>query len=115
MANLEKIANVLELTAEYVEQVEREKQAAADGARKARLDKIAAAHLAAHGEEMAETARQKLAKTDAATLDVVEELLQKQAGAVESMGGPARDEDLNTKQASKPDADQAFLNWIVSE
>jgi hypothetical protein len=115
VANLEKIAHVLDLAAEYVESVEREKQASVDSARQTRLDKIAAAHVAAHGEEMPESARQKLAKTDVGTLDLVEELLQKQAGNVDSLGGPANDDPTTTtKQASKTDADERFLNWIAS-
>lgn len=116
MANLEKIATVLELTAEYVEQVEREKQANVAAERVARLDKIAAAHLAAHGEEMPETARQKLAKTDIGTLDIVEDLLKKQAGAVESLGGPAHDETPipRTIKEAADAADNRFLSWITS-
>lgn len=113
MANLEKIANVLDLMAEYVEKNEREKQASIDHERKTRLDKIAAAHLVAHGEEMPEAARQKLAKTDLGTLDLVEDLLKKQGGVVEALGGPAHD-DVTTKQASPQDADERFLNWITS-
>lgn len=116
MANLEKIANVLDLAAEYVDQIEREKQAARDGAHKARLDKIASVHRAAHGEDLPDTVRQKLAKTDAGTLDAIEELLQKQAGAVDSLGGPVNDDPAPTpsiKEAADA-ADQRFLNWIQS-
>lgn len=116
MANLEKIATALEVMAEYVEQTEREKQAQADASRQARLDKIAATHLAAHGEELPEAARQKLAQTDLSTLDLVDELLAKQAGALEPMGAPAQDESpspITTKEAAAA-ADQRFVNWIVS-
>lgn len=116
MANLEKIANVLDLAAEYVETVEREKQASVDSARKARLDKIAAAHLVAHGEEMPESARQKLAHTDPGTLDLVEDLLKKQGGVVEALGGPAHDESPvpKTIKEAADAADQRFLSWITS-
>lgn len=116
MADLVKIANVLDLAAEYVEQVEREKQAARDGAHQARLDKIAAVHRAAHGEDLSDTVRQKLAKTDVGTLDAIEELLQKQAGAVDSLGGPVTDdpEPTRTTKQAADDADQRFLNWIQS-
>lgn len=119
MANLEKIANVLELMAEYVEQNEREKEAAATSARTARIDKIAAAHLQAHGEELSAEARSKLARTDGATLDVVEELMTKQAnasGAPEALGGPAGP-DNPTPTSVKEAADAAgdrFLSWCVS-
>lgn len=116
MASLEKIANVLDLMAEYVEKNERDKEAAVETERQTRLDKIAAVHLQAHGEELSDTARQKLAKTDSATLDVVEEMLSKQAGAVDTLGGPAHAENVapkTTKEAADA-ADQQFLSWIVS-
>lgn len=116
MADLEKVAVVLDLAAEYVEHIEREKQANITAERDARLDKIAAAHLAAHGEEMPESARQKLAKTDVGTLDLVEDLLKKQGGVVEALGGPAHDETpvpKTTKEAADA-ADQRFLSWITS-
>ena len=119
MANLEKVANVLELMAEYVERNEREKEAAATSARTARIDKIAAAHLQAHGEELPSVARDKLARTDTATLDVVEELLAKQAsasGAPEALGGPAGS-DNPTPSSVKEAADAAgerFVSWCVS-
>lgn len=116
MAKFEKIATVLDLMAEYVEQNEREKQASIDSARKSRIDKIASVHLQAHGEEMPETARQKLAKTDLGTLDLVEELLQKQAGVVDPLGSPAHAENpvpTTTKEAASA-ADDQFLGWILS-
>lgn len=116
MTNAEKIATVLDLMAEYVETNEREKQANVVAERASRLDKIAAAHLAAHGEEMPESARQKLAKTDLGTLDLVEDLLKKQGGAVESLGGPAHDENPAPKtiKEAADAADNRFLSWITS-
>ncbi len=119
MASLEKIASVLDLMAEYVEQNEREKEAAATSVRTARIDKIAAAHLQVHGEELSTEARAKLARTDAATLDVVEELMAKQAnasGAPEALGGPAGPDNptpTSVKEAADA-ADGRFLSWIVS-
>lgn len=115
-ADPNKVANVLDLMAEYVDQVEREKQSAVDGERNVRLDKIAAAHLAAHGEELSDVARQKLAKTDSGTLDIVQNLLNKQAGTMDALGAPADAETQiprTTKEAATA-ADENFLNWIVS-
>ena len=117
MIDLVKVANVLDLMSEYVEQNEREKQAATDGARQSRLDKIATAHLAAHGEELPDTARQKLAKTDMATLSLVEDLLNKQASIVEPLGGHVSDDPVphtSTKEAADA-ADQRFLGWITGQ
>ena len=116
MASLEKVAHVLDLMAEYVEKNEREKEAAIESERTARLDKIAEVHLQAHGEELPDTTRKKLAQTDSATLDVVEEMLRKQAGAVDALGGPAHAEattPTNVKEAADA-ADSKFLSWIVS-
>lgn len=116
MIDLAKVANVLDLMSEYVEQNEREKQAATATAHQSRVDKIASAHLAAHGEELPEAARQKLARTDLATLDLVEDLLNKQAGAVEPLGGPAHGDTTpptSIKEAASA-ADHQFLSWIIS-
>lgn len=116
MADLNKIANVLEAAAEYIEEREREKTSAITSARAARLDKIAAAHLATHGEEMPVAARQKLATTDDATLDVIEDLLAKQAGVVAPLGGgvDADNESPRTVKEAADAADERFKNWIVS-
>lgn len=116
MANLEKIARVLDLMADYVEQNEREKQASVDSARQTRIAKIAETHLRAHGEEMPSIARKKLAETDFATLELVEDLLSKQAGTVDSLGAPVESEApavRTTKEAAFA-ADEQFLKWIVS-
>lgn len=116
MADLNKVAAVLEAAADYYEQNEREKTSATEAARTARVEKIAAAHLTAHGEEMPDTVRQKLAKTDDASLDVIESLLAKQAGTVDSLGAGATPENptpTTTKEAADA-ADKRFVDWIVS-
>lgn len=116
MADLNKIAAVLEAAADYYEQNEREKTSASEAARVARIDKIATAHLSAHGEELPDAVRQKLAKTDDASLGVIEELLAKQAGAVAPLGAgvdPENPVPKTTKEAAD-DADRRFVDWIVS-
>lgn len=116
MADLLKVAAVLEAAADYYEENEREKTSAIDTARSSRLDKIAAAHLATHGEELPAASRSKLAKADDAALDVVEDLLSKTGGDLPSLGGGADDEQRapkNIKEAAE-DADTRFLNWLKS-
>jgi hypothetical protein len=115
MPDLNKVAAVLEAAADYYEQNEREKTSATEAARTARLDKIAAAHVSTHGEEMPDTVRQKLAKADDASLDVVEALLAKQAGAVPSLGegaSPDNPAPKTVKEAADA-ADERFLNFIL--
>ena len=116
MADLNKLANVIDAIANYVDEVESTKAAAATAARTARIDKIAALHAAAHGEDFPEDARKKLASADEAALDIVENLLVKQGGTVTPLGAPVdADTPLHktTKEAAD-DADARFVNWIVS-
>lgn len=116
MADLNKVAAVLEAAADYYEQTEREKTSANEAARSARLDKIAQVHLASHGEEMPDAVRQKLSKTDDASLDVIESLLAKQAGMVDPLGAGAMPDNPNPKTVKEAAdaADDRFLSWITS-
>jgi hypothetical protein len=117
MANLTKLANVIDAFADYVDENETKKLAAVEGARKARLDKIASAHLAANGEELSDVDRQKLAKADDSALDYIETQLVKQAGTVDSLGaGATPDNDMQPKTVKEAAdaADDRFLTWITS-
>lgn len=117
MADLNKIAAVLDAMADYVEQQEREKRSAVQKARNKRIDKIAAAHVATHGEELPDDVRNKLAKADSDTLDYVEDLLTKQAGVVTPLGaGDSGDSDAPAKTVKEAadSADERFVSWIVS-
>jgi hypothetical protein len=117
MADLRKLANVIDAFADYVDENETKKTAAVETARKVRLDKIASAHLAANGEELSDIDRQKLAKTDDATLDYIESQLSKQAGVVDSLGAgasPDPDDQPKTVKEAADAADERFLNWIKS-
>lgn len=117
MANLTKIAAVLDAMADYVDANERAKTSAVETARSARINKIASAHVNVYGEEMPDDVRQKLAKSDDAALDYIEDSLVKQSGAVESLGSGISQTETTipttTKQAAA-DAGEAFVNWIIS-
>lgn len=117
MADLQKLANVIDAFADYVDENESKKTAAVETARKTRLDKIASAHLTANGEEMTDIDRQKLAKADDATLDYIESQLSKQAGVVDSLGAgasPEPDSQPKTVKEAASAADERFLTWITS-
>lgn len=116
MANLMKVAAVLDAAADYYEQNEREKVASVDAARAARIDKIASVHVETHGEELPDTVRKKLAMADDTSLEVIEGLLAKQAGTITSLGAGATPDDLSPKtiKEAADDADQRFVSWIVS-
>lgn len=114
--NLRKVANVFDAVAVYVDAVESEKLAVAESVRQARVDKVASAHVSAHGEAIPTEIRQKLASTDPSVLAYVENLLNKQAETVEPLGGPVNpdnDDPPNTKRASD-DAHERFGQWILS-
>jgi hypothetical protein len=115
--NLRKVANVFDAMAGYIDAVESEKQAAATQASKARVDKVASAHANAHGEEIPDDIRHKLAATDPSVLAYVENVLAKQAGVVDSLGAPAANADDDPPSTIKEAADAAdkrFFNWLVS-
>lgn len=117
MADLNKLAAVLEAAADYVDENESKKTAAVEAARKVRLDKIATAHLAANGEELSDIDRQKLAKADDAALDYIESQLVKQAGTLDALGAGTSPEPDTTPKTTKEAADAAddrFLSWINS-
>jgi hypothetical protein len=114
--NLRKAADVFDAMATYVDAVEGEKLAAAESARRARVDKVASAHASAHGEAIPDDIRRKLADTDPSVLAYVEGVLQKQSGVVEALGGPVdleTNEPRGVKQASD-DAWARFGNFILS-
>lgn len=120
MLDLSKVATVLELTAEYVDQNEQAKEAASAETRRTRIGAIATAHLAAHGEELPETTRGKLARADESSLEVIEELLSKQAGAAsapDALGAGADHENpvASTKKEAADAAWDAFGSWITSK
>ena len=114
--NLRKIAKVFDKMADYVEATEREKRAAELSARHVQTDKVATAHVAAHGEEIPSDIRRKLANADPDVLSFIEGMLTKQSAMVEPLGHPAiadADEPVNTKRASA-DAYDTFGRWILS-
>jgi hypothetical protein len=111
-----KIASVLEAAANYVEAIEREKAASVEAARAAVVNKLAAAHANAHGDELPDDVRAKLAGVDPAVLSYVESVLQKAAATADTLGTPVNTDDnqpTTVKEAADA-ADEKFANWLLS-
>jgi hypothetical protein len=111
-----KIATVLEAAANYVEAVEREKAASADAVKAAVVSKLAAAHATAHGDELPDEVRAKLAGVDPAVLSYVESVLQKAAATADSLGIPVNTDDNqpSTVKEAADAADKRFETWLLS-
>lgn len=112
----DQIADVLEKTAQYVDALEGEKQAAVAAERKKMIELLRDKYAEATGEEISDTMVTKLASADG---DVVG-LLEKLAGTTDNteLGGPGNKSDetipMTVKEAADT-ADQKFLDWIVGE
>lgn len=86
MADLIKIAAVLEATADFYDAGQAEKTAAETQTRNAKVKDLAQKYASATGEELPQDVAEKLAAGDASVLKTVERIVEKTAGAVESMG-----------------------------
>ena len=115
--NLAKVADVLDAAADHFDALENEKVSAVQAERQAQIDKLASTYAEATGEEMPESIRQKLASSDKDIVSLLNSMVEKQAGKVESLGGPSdKDDDVapsSVKEAAEQ-ADDRFLKWIVS-
>lgn len=106
-----KIADFLDLAADYIEEVEgtelRKKHAAAE----AKIAEIADAYETSTGEAMSEDLRQKLAQTDVAILDMMFKKANTAGGSPDSLGGPG---EIDTTKVASSDPDEKFARWIMS-
>jgi predicted RNA binding protein with dsRBD fold (UPF0201 family) len=117
MLDLVKIANVLDAAADHLDAIESEKVSSVQAERHAQIDTLASKYAEATGEEMPDSIRQKLASSDKDVVSLINAMVEKQAGRVESLGGPSDKEDpaapTSVKEAAEA-ADDAFLKWICS-
>ena len=116
MLDLVKVANVLDAAADHFDAIESEKISSAHAERQARIDTLASKYAEATGETMPEAIRNKLASSDKDVVELVRSMIEKQAGAVESLGGPSSRGDETAPMTVKEAADQAdeqFLAWIT--
>lgn len=117
MLDLVKVANVLDAAAEHLDAIESEKVSSAHAERQARIDTLAAKYAEATGEELPDSIRKKLASSDKDVVELVNSMIEKQAGAVEALGGPSSRGDGAAPTTVKEAAEQAeerFLYWINS-
>ena len=117
MLDLTKVANVLDAAADHFDAIEAEKISSANAECQARIDTLASKYADATGEEMPDSIRKKLASSDKDVVALVNSMIEKQAGTVESMGSPSSRGDgaapLTVKEASEQ-AEKRFGDWLVS-
>jgi len=120
MIDFNKIAEVLETMAVYVDDVEWKKTATERKAHDKKIDQIAERYVNKTGEALNDSSREKLSKLDG---DALSDILKIGAvangdGTLESLGGPADGVDTSGKSHSVKEAaaqaDDKFLNWIIS-
>jgi len=117
MVDLTKVAAVLDAAANHLDAIENEKASSVRVERQVQIDALAAKYAEVTGEEMPDSMRQKLAASDKDIVALVNAMVEKQAGHIETLGkGSDKSDDkipTTTKEATEQ-ADQRFLNWIVS-
>lgn len=117
MVNYNDIADVLESVANYVDEIEYEKQASETEARESRINKIAENYESATGEEVPAQIKSKLAGLDQDTLDHLLKVAQNNSDdTVTSLGGPSESTNRSaptTVKEAAAHAEERFLGWIL--
>lgn len=117
MADLAKIADVLEAAGDYIDAVEHEKTSSAAAERQAVIDVLAEKYAKATGEEMPDSIRSKLASSDKDVVGLLQSMVDKHAGEIEPLGAPSSKDDEReslTKKEAAEAADDRFLSWVNS-
>ena len=113
----QKLAEVIDALADYVEDVELKKFAAEKSERTVRVDKIAQRYEQTTGESLPEPLRMKLSQVDPEILDHWMRTAQHTGEEPDSLGQPGEVHDKAQPRTVKEAASQAedsFLSWIVS-
>ena len=114
--NLSKIATVLEAAADHLDAIEHEKQSSVMAERQSRVDDLANKYAETTGDEMPAEIRAKLATSDKAVVELLDQMVQKHASRIAPLGGPSSDNDDSAPLTKKEAADAAsdrFINWIT--
>jgi len=115
MLTNDKIASVLEAAANYLDEVEGEKQAAINAERDKLITAIGEKYAAATGEDIPDSVLLKLSSTDNELLGTLEKLAESKES--DSLGEVADINDysapMTVKEAAEI-ADDRFLNWLSS-
>ena len=117
MLDLVKVANVHDAAAEHLDAIESEKISSACAERQTRIDTLASKYAETTGEELPDSIRKKLASSDKDVVELVNSMIEKQAGTVEALGGPSSRGDNSAPTTIKEAAEQAeerFLSRINS-
>jgi len=119
--SLEKIADVLDALAGYVDATDAEKTAEARVEKEALIASIGEKHAAATGEDISDEMLLHLSRVDTALLQTMDKVAgtRKEASDETTLGGPSDRGDLSVEPTNKKEAaeraDDQFLNWIVEE
>jgi hypothetical protein len=111
------VANVLDAVADYIDDIEFAKSAAEKAAKEERIGKFASKYETSTGEALPASLKEKLASLDPEALDHLLKVAKNTEDSPESLGEPS-DHGMavlprTTKEAAAQ-ADDNFLNWIVS-
>jgi hypothetical protein len=107
MADLLKIAEVLEKAAAVIDVHEAEKTAAVKQERQGVVTSLSQKYAAATGEELPQDIAEKLAAGDQAVLKTVQNMVEKTAGAIESLGRSSDRADGTPRPMTKQDRAKA--------
>jgi hypothetical protein len=114
----EKVADILESVATYVDGIEHTKSAAEKSARDTRITTFASRYETSTGESLPSSLRDKLANLDQESLDQLLKVANNTGDSPESLGGPAETSDNpppRTVKEAAAQADNKFLDWIINE
>lgn len=115
--DLEKVANVLDALANYIDGIEREKQAGVTAEREQLIATIGEKYAAATGEDISDDVLRKLASSDVTLLQTLEKIAETKKEDT-SLGSPSDQHDRSSVPENKKEAveaaDDQFVNWILS-
>jgi len=114
----EKVADILDSVATYVDDIEHTKFAEEKQAKDKRITTMSSRYEASTGESMPDSLRKKLAGLDQEALDHLLKVANNTGDSPESLGGPAEISDNpipRTVKEAAARADDKFLDWIINE
>lgn len=116
--DLEKVADVLDAAATYLDAVESEKQAKVNSERENLIADIGEKYAEATGEEISDDVLRKLANADVDLLSILEKVADVSSDKVAELGEASDRFDptapMNKKEASAA-ADERFLSFVLSD
>ncbi len=110
------IADVMEKTAQYIDALVGEKQAAVKNERKKMLSLLRDKYAEATGEDISDDMITKLASADGDVVGMIEKLAETTDNT--GLGGPSDKRDSTTPMTVKEAADAAdqhFLDWVTGD